>query len=114
MLELVSAKHPERLDTKVVRCQSMSMAGSINALTLRQSLGRVLRQLAKGGAPIIVEQRGKPAAALISLDDYQKRFVDVEADEHRREVVSRIRALNFDVPRGTTTLDLLRQARGGS
>lgn len=90
------------------------MANSINALSLRQSLGRVLRQLAKGGAPIIVEQRGKPAAALIRLDDYQKRFVDISADEQRRAVVQRIRELKFEVPRGTTRLDLLRDTRGSS
>jgi prevent-host-death family protein len=86
---------------------------SVNALTLRQSLGRVLKQLAKGGAPVIVEQRGKPAAALISLEDYQKRFVDVRADEQRRLVVQRIRALRFEAPTGATTLEVLRDIRGG-
>jgi prevent-host-death family protein len=87
---------------------------SVNALSLRQSLGKVLKQLAKGGHPVIVEQRGRPAAALISLDDYEKRFVDQVADEKRREVVARIRALKFEPKPGQTTLDVLRELRESS
>jgi prevent-host-death family protein len=84
---------------------------AVNALTLRQSLGKVLRQLAKGGAPVLVEQRGRPAAALISIDDYEKRFVDRTADDKRRQVVARIRELKFESKPGRTTLDMLRDLR---
>lgn len=84
---------------------------SVNALELRQSLGKVLEQLEQDGAPILVYRRRKPAAALISLKDYRERFVDREADEERREVVRRLRNLKFGQPGGTTTLDLLRDLR---
>src|SRR5947199_246946 len=57
---------------------------SVNALTLRQSLGGVLRQLERGGEPILVQRGRQPAAVLISLRDYQERFVDREADARRR------------------------------
>jgi prevent-host-death family protein len=83
----------------------------INALEMRQSLGKVLRQLEKGSEPILVEQRRHPVAVLISIEDYQKRFADRDADEKRREVVARIRALRFRQPSGKTTLDLLRDLR---
>lgn len=83
----------------------------VNALEMRQSLGRVLRQLEKGSGPIFVEQRRRPVAVLISIDDYQKRFADRDADEKRREIVARIRASKFKAPAGKTTLDLLRDLR---
>jgi len=80
----------------------------VNALQMRQSVGKVLRQLEKGGEPVIIERRRRPAAVLISLDDYEKRFADRDADEKREEIVRRIRALRFKAPSGKTTLDLLR------
>jgi prevent-host-death family protein len=86
---------------------------SVNALELRQSLGRVLRQLERGGAPILVQRGREPAAVLISLRDYRERFADREADEHRRAIVAQIKATRFASPRGASTLDLLRELRAG-
>jgi prevent-host-death family protein len=86
---------------------------SVNALELRQSLGRVLRQLETGGAPILVARGRTPVAALISLKDYRERFADREADERRRDVVARIRELRFELPAKSTSLDLLRNLRAG-
>ncbi len=86
---------------------------SVNALELRQSLGKVLRALERGGAPILVRRGRIPAAALISLKDYQERFVDREADAQRQAVVERLRALRFSRPAGRTTLDLLQDMRAG-
>ncbi|WP_428097321.1 type II toxin-antitoxin system Phd/YefM family antitoxin [Candidatus Rariloculus sp.] len=84
---------------------------TVNALELRQSLGSVLDQLERNGAPILVCRRRTPVAALVSLKDYRERFVDREADERRREVVARIRGLTFEPPSSATTLDLLRDLR---
>lgn len=83
----------------------------VNALELRQNLGRVLRSLEKDGEPVVIERQRQPAAVLISLADYQKRFVDKDADQQRRAIVERIRELQFTAPRGRTTLDLLRKVR---
>ncbi len=83
----------------------------VNALTLRQSLGRVLRSLEKSGQPILIERQRRPAAVIISLEDYHKRFVDRDADEQRKEIVRRIREMRFSAPAGKTTLDLLRDLR---
>jgi prevent-host-death family protein len=80
-----------------------------NALDLRQSLGKILRGIQKDGEPVMVEQRSKPAAVLISLEDYRKRFVDVDADEQRRAVVARIKAVELKAKKGT--LELLRGER---
>ena len=49
---------------------------TVNALELRQSPGKVLDQLERGGEPILVCRRRTPATALMSLKDYRERFVD--------------------------------------
>jgi len=85
----------------------------VNALQLRQSLGRVLQRLKRTGRPILLEKDRKPAAVLISLEDYRTRFVDVEADRLRVEMVERIKQAGLRTPKGVTSLDLLREVRGG-
>jgi prevent-host-death family protein len=84
---------------------------SINALQLRHSLGNILKLLQKSGDPILVQRGKQPVAVLISVKDYQERFVDRDADERRRAAVARIRSLRFTPPKGKTTLDLLRELR---
>jgi prevent-host-death family protein len=84
---------------------------TVNALELRQSLGRVLRALEKGGEPILIERQRQPAAVLISLEDYRRRFADRDADEERRAIIARIRGLRFSSPSSGTTVDLLRNLR---
>jgi prevent-host-death family protein len=86
---------------------------TVNALQLRQSLGRVLRRLERTGRPILLEKDRKPAAVIISLEDYRKRFVDVEADRLRAEMVERIKQAGLRTPKGVSSLDLLREVRGG-
>ena len=84
---------------------------SINALKLRQQLGSVLKSLQASGQPILVERNSKPAAVLISLEDYQKRFVDREADQRRKDLVDAILKTRLRSPAGKSTLDLLHEGR---
>ena len=84
---------------------------TVNALELRQSLGKVLDQLERNGTPILVCRGRTPAAALVSLKDYRERFVDRDADDRRRLVVARLKQLRFDSPATGTTLDVLRDLR---
>lgn len=86
---------------------------TVNALQLRQSLGRVLARLKKTGRPILLEKDRKPAAVIISLQDYRTRFVDIEADQRRAEMVERIKQAGLRTPKGVSSLDLLREVRRG-
>ncbi len=90
---------------------TITVMKTVNALELRQSLGRVLRALEKGGEPILVERQRRAAAVLISLHDYKTRFADRDADEQRKAVIRRIRELQFEAPKGKTTTKLLRDLR---
>ncbi|MBI2981817.1 MAG: type II toxin-antitoxin system Phd/YefM family antitoxin [Deltaproteobacteria bacterium] len=82
-----------------------------NALQMRQSLGKVLRQLKATGEPILVEQGRVPAAVLISLEDFQKRFVDIQADQKRAELVERIKQARIKLPAGKSSLDIIHEIR---
>ncbi len=84
---------------------------SVNAGELRQSLGKVLGRLERGGEPVLVCRRRTPAAVLVSLEDYCERFLDRVADDRRREVVARLKQLEFQSPAVRTTLDALRDLR---
>lgn len=70
------------------------------ALQLRQSLGKLLQRLNETGRPIVIERNRKPAAVIISLEEFRKRFVD------------RIKRAGLRTPKGLSTLDLLRELRG--
>ena len=83
----------------------------VTALGLRQNLGAVIKRLKKNGEPILLEKGRQPVAVIITLEDYQKRFVDVQADQHRRLLVERIRQAQISLPKGTRSLDLVRDIR---
>ena len=82
-----------------------------NALNLRQNLGQIIKKLLKTGEPILVEKDRTPVAVLITLDDFKKRFVDVEADIQRKEVVKKIKESRLSLPKGKNSLDLIRDLR---
>jgi len=82
-----------------------------NALKIRQSLGKVLRELNRDGEPILVEKDRKPAAVLISLEDYQRRFADKEGDSLRGELIAMIKSAKLSVPKGKSAVELVREGR---
>ena len=84
-----------------------------NAIEMRRSLGKVLKGLALGGAPVLVERNREPAAVLISLKDYRERFVDRIAAEEREKLVEEILAMRSHSNRPRkTAVDHVRELRG--
>ncbi|MBF0105199.1 MAG: type II toxin-antitoxin system Phd/YefM family antitoxin [Deltaproteobacteria bacterium] len=82
-----------------------------NALKLRQSLGHILSQLKRTGQPVLIEKNREPAAVIISLDDYQKRFVDKSADDKRNKLIQTIKQARIALPKGVSSQDLLSDLR---
>lgn len=85
----------------------------INALQLRQSLNKVILMLQKTHEPVLLEKGKKPAAVIISIDDFQKRFVEKAADEKRREIQKQIAAMSTTSKLQLSSEDILRQIRNG-
>jgi PHD/YefM family antitoxin component YafN of YafNO toxin-antitoxin module len=84
-----------------------------NALQLRRSLGRVLSKLERDGKPILIEKGRKPKAVLISLRDYNERFVDAVAADERERLAQEILSLRRRVRRSRqTSVELVRELRG--
>jgi PHD/YefM family antitoxin component YafN of YafNO toxin-antitoxin module len=84
-----------------------------NALKMRRALGKVLRELERNGEPILVERDRRPTAVLISIRDYQERFVDQVAAAERRQLITEILALRKSAhKRRPSAVALLRGLRG--
>ncbi len=65
----------------------------MNAVELRQALGKVGRALERDGQPILLKVGRRPVGVIISVRDFRERFALKAAEEERRRVVERIRAL---------------------
>lgn len=77
---------------------------TVNALSLCPSLDKIKE-------PILVEQDGKPRAVLISLEEYQRLFVDHQAMEQRRKAADEIRAMCAVSQGGLSVVEELRRLR---
>lgn len=84
----------------------------VNALELRQSLGKVIAALQRTGEPIMLEKGRKPVGVIISLRDFQERFVEKAAAEARAEVLREIDRLARPPVDPKPASEVLRDLRG--
>ena len=85
---------------------------TVNALTIRNKLGEVLETLAKTGEPILVSKGKQVRAVLITPDDFQKRFLDVQAAEARERLLQSIKEVRSGKTTERRSIDVLRELRG--
>lgn len=87
----------------------------VNALQIRQSLGKILRRLERTGEPILVERNREPKAVMITVKDYQERFADRLSVEERTRIIERMdetaKRIRFQ-PDAPDSVTILRQLRG--
>lgn len=83
----------------------------VTALELRQSLGEVVAALQRTGEPILLEKARKPVGVLISLKDFNERFVEKAAAEARNRILSDIDALSIASVDSTPAVEILREVR---
>lgn len=86
---------------------------TVNALQLRQSLGAVVEELERSGEPVLLQKGRRPVAVLISLRDFQERFVERAAAEAREELLARMDRLARPATDPTPAVEILRELRGG-
>ena len=84
----------------------------VNALMLRQSLGKVVASLARTGEPILLEKGRKPVAVLISLRDFRERFAEKDAAEERERILAEMDGLAGTSVDPTPAVKILRGLRG--
>jgi prevent-host-death family protein len=85
---------------------------TVSALEIRNRLGAVLDDLERTGEPVIISKGRRPRAVLISVEDFQKRFVDRQTEEQRRVVLERVRAARSARVTDADSLTILRELRG--
>jgi prevent-host-death family protein len=86
---------------------------SVNALELRQSLGRVITRLRRTKQPLLLKKGKEPVAVLISIEDYEERFADKDAADRRRELLRGMDALARPSVDERTGAEILQELRGG-
>jgi len=84
----------------------------VSALDLRQSLGKVVRDLKRTGEPIILEKRHEAVAVLITLEDFEERFAERAATSARRELLAKIDAMARRAIDVTPAEEILAEVRG--
>ena len=84
----------------------------VNALTIRNQLGKVLDALEKQGTPILVSKGRRIRAVLITPEDYKTRFVDRQAEKERKKLLRDIENLQEPVKGERDSLQTLREMRG--
>jgi PHD/YefM family antitoxin component YafN of YafNO toxin-antitoxin module len=87
---------------------------TVNALTIRNNLGRVLQELDEKKEPILVTKGRQVRAVLITPEDYQRRFIDRLAEERKQEWIRKLDELRAPRLGEVSTMDVLRELRGGA
>ena len=83
-----------------------------NALEIRNRLGSILDELERTGEPVLVSKGRKVRAVLISPADFERRFLDRQAEEKRQALLDRIRGLRSPSRTDRGSLAVLRELRG--
>lgn len=85
---------------------------TVNALTIRNNLGKVLDQLARSGEPVLISKGRKVRAVLITVEDFKTRFLDRQTEEERKRILAAVRELKADKLEDIDSLEVLREMRG--
>ena len=85
---------------------------TVNALKIRNHLGEVLSLLDKTGEPVLVSKGKEIRAVLITPEQFQRRFLDFQADEKKLELLATISKLKEKRLGKKNSTSVLRELRG--
>jgi prevent-host-death family protein len=72
------------------------MARTLSATETKNHFGSVLSEVQSGNEPVIVENRGAPAVAIISIEEYEKLQV-LKEKARRQEALAELRKLRAEL-----------------
>ena len=84
----------------------------VNALKVRNNLGEILDRLEKTGQPIYISKGRKIRAVLVTPEDFERRFLDVKAEEEKRKFLEVVRSLRKKKKGRKSSVEVLRRLRG--
>ena len=85
---------------------------TVNALEIRNNLGRVLDELEESKQPVLVSKGRKIRAVLISPEDFKLRFIDRQAEAEKELWLKKLTELRAPRQGGMASIDVLRELRG--
>ena len=85
---------------------------TVNALQVRNHLGKVLQELEETKEPILLSKGKKVLAAIITIEDFQRRFIDRQAEEAREKWQNSLQELRAPRVGSRSSLEILRELRG--
>ena len=84
----------------------------VNALTIRNNLGKILDRLNKSGEPILISKNRKIRAVLVTPEQFERRFLDWQTQDERQRFLAAMKQLKKSRKGNITTLAVLRKLRG--
>lgn len=84
----------------------------VNALYLRHKLGEILQEMETTKEPVLISKGKEIKAALVPIQDFQRRFLDKQAEEKQKEMKEKLRKLaapRIGAMDSVTVLQLLRR-----
>lgn len=85
---------------------------TFNALKIRNHLGEVLNLLDETGEPIFISKGKEIRAVLITPEQFQRRFLDYQAEERKQELLAAIKKMKERKLGKKDSVSILRELRG--
>ena len=92
--------------------KGVSIMEQVNALKLRNHLGEILDRLRDKGEPILVSKGREIRAVLVTPEQFEKRFLDWQAEEQRKRFLNDVAQLKKKKKSRLDSLTVLRKLRG--
>jgi len=84
----------------------------INALTMRNNLGKILDRLRKKGEPIFISKGREIRAVLVTPEQFERRFLDWQSEEKKKVLLNTIVGMRKKKLGKKGSLAVLRTLRG--
>lgn len=84
----------------------------VNALKIRNNLGEILDRLNATGEPIYVSKGRKIRAVLVTKEQFERRFLDVLAEEKKTQFLEKLKNMRQKRKEATDSLTVIRSIRG--
>jgi PHD/YefM family antitoxin component YafN of YafNO toxin-antitoxin module len=85
---------------------------TVNALKLRDNLGEIFDRLSAKGESILISKGRNIRAVLVTPDDFEKRLLDVRAQEEKDQLIELFKSLRKRKKESIQSLKRRRQLRG--
>ena len=86
---------------------------TVNALTIRNRFGEILTYLEETHEPVLVSKGKRVRAALVPIEEFERRFLDKRVQEEQREFIKRVHAAVRPRKGTKDSVEILREIRDG-